>query len=88
MFQFTILAIAKVIEEATVPKDPESRRMKRQIILRDPWVGEVYPKFPQEGAEGAEGQPSSTTKSKFGAFKLDWGGQTSSIHNGQHQAHP
>lgn len=40
-------------------KDLELRQMKREKVLKDPHVGNVYPNFLQEAGEGDEGHPSA-----------------------------
>lgn len=56
---FIILAVTKAIEEATMLKDLESRRMKCQKVLKDPCMGVVYRNFLQEAGEGKDGQPNA-----------------------------
>ena len=58
-----------MIEEATEPKDLESKRMKRQKALKDPRIGVVYPNFLQEGTEEEEQAAASRSR---GAFKPAW----------------
>lgn len=62
----------KAIEEAIEPKDLESRRMKRQKVLKDPRLGVVYPNFLQE-TDGEEGGQPSAPKTKSRASKPAWG---------------
>ena len=62
--------MAKLIEEATEPKELESKRMKRQKALKDPRIGVVYPNFLQEGTEKEEQAVASRSR---GAFKPAWG---------------
>ena len=62
--------MAKLIEEATEPKDLESKRMKRHRALKDPRIGVVYPAPLRSGTFEEEQAAASRQR---GAFKPAWG---------------
>lgn len=53
-------AVAELIEEATRPRDLESKRMKRAArTLKDPILGDRFPEFLQEVVTVEEGEGAS-----------------------------